>query len=98
MMLDAHSEALQNSTCCRPWAPGWRHPSVHLSLQSQPYLASIAWCQMILGHVLSFLKLHRLEDVFSTCFLSIVQPRFISGKEAKLFEQIVAWSEIKVLN
>ena len=54
---------------------------------------------MILGHVLDFPKLHRLEDVFSTCFLSIVQPRFISGKEARLFEQIVTsleWSEIKV--
>ena len=54
-MLDAHSEALQNSTCCRPWVPGWCHPSVHQSLQSQRYLASIAWCQMILAHVLDFL-------------------------------------------
>ena len=54
-MLDAHSEALQNSTCCRPWVPGWCHPSVHQSLQSQWYLASIAWCQMILAHVLDFL-------------------------------------------
>ena len=54
-MLDAHSEALQHSTCCRPWVPGWCHPSVHQSLQSQRYLASIAWCQMILAHVLDFL-------------------------------------------
>ena len=76
MMLDAHSEALQNSTCCRPWVPGWCHPSVHQSLQSQWYLASIAWCQMILAHVLDFLctsddpctcsglSLHRLETIF----------------------------------
>ena len=75
-MLDAHSEALQNSTCCRPWVPGWCHPSVHQSLQSQRYLASIAWCQMILAHVLDFLctsddpctcsglSLHRLETIF----------------------------------
>ena len=54
-MLDAHSEALQNSTCCRPRVPGWCHPAVHQSLQSQLYLASIAWCQMILAHVLDFL-------------------------------------------
>ena len=55
MMLDAHSEVLQNSTCCRPWVPGWCHPSVHQWLQSQRYLASITWCQVILAHVLDFL-------------------------------------------
>ena len=86
MMLDAHSEALQNSTCCRPWVPGWCHPSVHQSLQSQRYLASIAWCQMILAHVLDFLCTDWKQFSF---MLSIVQPRFISGTEARLFEQFV---------
>ena len=94
MMLDAHSEALQNSTCCRPWVPGWCHPSVHL--QSQRYLASIAWCQMILAHVLDFLCTDWNQCSFMLSIDCAASFYLLHG--TRLFEQFVEDKGIKLLN